>query len=51
MSQQNQQTSRFWLVAISTAFISYGVLTFEVALTRIFSVMLSYHIALWRCWQ
>lgn len=43
MSQQNQQTSRFWLVAISVAFISYGVLTFEVALTRIFSVMLSYH--------
>lgn len=43
MSQQNQQTSRFWLIAVSTAFISYGVLSFEVALTRIFSVMLSYH--------
>ena len=35
--------NRFWLVALSTAFISYGVLSFEVVLTRIFSVMLSYH--------
>jgi spermidine synthase len=34
---------RFWLVLPSLFFLSYAVLTFEVALTRIFSVMLSYH--------
>ncbi|NIR51721.1 hypothetical protein GWO43_24405 [candidate division KSB1 bacterium] len=35
--------ARLWLVTLSTALISYGVLTFEIVLTRIFSVMLSYH--------
>lgn len=35
--------SRFGWVALSTALISYSVLTFEIVLTRIFSVMLSYH--------
>jgi spermidine synthase len=35
--------SRFWLALPSLLFLSYAVLTFEVALTRIFSVMLSYH--------
>jgi spermidine synthase len=35
--------SRFWLALPSLFFLSYAVLTFEVALTRIFSVMLDYH--------
>lgn len=35
--------SRFWPVLPSLFFLSYAVLTFEVALTRIFSVMLDYH--------
>jgi len=35
--------SRFWLTLPSLFFLSYAVLTFEVALTRIFSVMLDYH--------
>ncbi|HDL78776.1 MAG TPA: hypothetical protein ENH09_04320, partial [Bacteroidetes bacterium] len=33
----------FWLVAIATAFCTYAELAYEVALTRIFSVMLTYH--------
>ncbi|MCG8606660.1 hypothetical protein MJD09_16955 [bacterium] len=36
-------SSRFSLVLLATALLSYSVLTFEIALTRIFSVMLSYH--------
>lgn len=40
---QGPNTQHFWLVAVSTAIVSFGVLTFEVILTRIFSVMLSYH--------
>jgi hypothetical protein len=34
---------RYWLIVLSTVLISYGVLTFEITLTRVFSVMLSYH--------
>ncbi|GMQ82622.1 MAG: hypothetical protein BMS9Abin05_2077 [Rhodothermia bacterium] len=37
------RTSRFGLVALATFVISFSVLSFEVVLTRIFSVMLSYH--------
>ena len=35
--------SSIWLALPSVFLITYAVLTFEVALTRIFSVMLSYH--------
>ncbi|MFQ6673768.1 MAG: hypothetical protein ACE5GH_03150, partial [Fidelibacterota bacterium] len=37
------QRSRFPLVAVSVGFLSFSILTFEIELTRIFSVMLSYH--------
>ncbi len=40
---QNNRVYRFRLVVIATAFISGSVLSFEIILTRIFSVMLSYH--------
>lgn len=43
INQNDRRGARFWLVALSTALISYSVLTFEIVLTRIFSVMLSYH--------
>jgi len=35
--------SSIWLALPSVFLITYAVLTFEIALTRIFSVMLSYH--------
>ena len=34
---------RFWPVLPALTFLSYAVMTFEVALTRIFSVVLNYH--------
>ncbi len=37
------RTSRFGLVVVATFVVSFSVLSFEVVLTRIFSVMLSYH--------
>ncbi|MFQ5769990.1 MAG: hypothetical protein ACE5HX_05605, partial [bacterium] len=43
ISRGQRQRSQFWLVVLSTALISYSVLTFEIVLTRIFSVILSYH--------
>ncbi|MFQ5706001.1 MAG: hypothetical protein ACE5HO_01045 [bacterium] len=43
ISEGVPQPSRFGLVVLSTALISYSVLAFEIVLTRIFSVMLSYH--------
>jgi spermidine synthase len=42
METQYNRT-RFWLAASSLLLISYSVLSFEVSLTRVFSVMLSYH--------
>jgi spermidine synthase len=43
VSLQGISDKNFLLIACGTALISFGVLTFEVILTRIFSVMLSYH--------
>jgi predicted membrane-bound spermidine synthase len=40
---ESSNGSRFWLALPALFLLSYAVLTFEVALTRIFSVMLSYH--------
>jgi spermidine synthase len=40
---QTFKNYNFLLVVFATALISFGVLTFEIILTRIFSVMLSYH--------
>jgi len=42
MNNQNQQ-SYFRAVAFAIPLISFSILSFEVILTRIFSVMLSYH--------
>ncbi len=42
-SKGGWQRPRFGLVVVATALISYSVLIFEVVLTRIFSVILSYN--------
>lgn len=42
-SKGTWRNSEYKLVLLATALISYSVLTFEIVLTRIFSVMLSYH--------
>lgn len=43
-TMKDEQTDfRFWPIAIATAFLSFGVLAFEIILARIFSVMLAYH--------
>jgi len=39
----NHDGLRFWLALPALSFLSYAALTFEIALTRIFSVMLNYH--------
>ena len=45
LNKNNLHRSNLWLIGISVAILSFSILSYEILLTRVFSVILTYHYA------
>ncbi len=45
LNKNNSHKSNLWLIGISVAILSFSILSYEILLTRVFSVILTYHYA------